>query len=143
MADYICYPLWGLDDPDFGDIDPRSLPLKRETILRLDHWADVYDGILNIEDPISSGFETEADEEDWIQEGVLLWKLLQQELGPDYKVYFLVPELASTELASPEELEELFPGKYTKTESPYSGMQFEERILKFIPYNNYSDDQTK
>ena len=125
MADYICYPLWGMDPP-FGDIDPRTLPLKRETILRLDHWSDVYDGILNMADPASSDFQTQADEEDWIQEGVLLWKLLQEELGPEYKVYFLVPELSSTALASPEELEELFPGKYTQTESPYSATQFRE-----------------
>src|SRR6478672_3670111 len=111
MADYYCYPLWGMEDPDLGDIDPRSLPLQQETILRLDHWADVYDNILNIDDPASAGFQTEAEREDWIQEGVLLWKRLQQELGPEYKVYFHFPG-PHLNLASPEELDKLFPGKY-------------------------------
>lgn len=114
MTDYFCYPLWGMDYPDMGDIDPGSLPLQRETILRLERWADVYNSILNVEDPASTDFKTEAEEADWIQEGILLWKILQQELGPEYRVYFLVPDLTHALLASPEELDTLFPGKYTK-----------------------------
>jgi hypothetical protein len=140
MADYICYPLWEMDPSDSYEIDPRSLPLRQETILRLDHWADIYDGILNMDDPASSGFKTEKDEEDWIQEGVLLWKLLQQELGTDYQVYYYL-ERTATNIVSQEELEELFPGKYTKNESPYSSAQFKERILTFVYYND-SDSPT-
>ena len=133
MADYTSEPLWDMD-PDEREIDPRSLPLRRETIHRLDHWAYIFDSILNMDDPASSDFQTEAEEEDWVQEGILLWKRLQQELGPEYKVYFLVPEFPSM-LASPEEVDKLFAGKYTNAESPYSPALIKERIRAFVPAN--------
>jgi hypothetical protein len=130
MADYICYPLWLIGDPDYsGDIDPRSLPLPKATILRLDHWAAVFDDILVWDDPASSGFKTKEEEEAWDQEGVLLWQELQQELGPAYQVDFFFHGDVFTRF---DEFERAYPGQYQAQESPYSAETFQERILKWV-----------
>ena len=56
MADYGCYPLWWASYDKAGDIDPETMPLSKETISRLEKWADIYDAKLNWEDPNSSSF---------------------------------------------------------------------------------------
>lgn len=137
MADYICYPLWELGDPDYmGDIDPRCLPLPKATILRLDHWAAVFDDILVWDDSASSGFKTKEEEDAWDQEGVLLWKELQQKLGPAYQVDFF---FHGDVFASFAAFEQAYPGQYQAQESPYSPETFQERILKWI-WNDIDPD---
>ena len=29
MPDYGCFPIWGMDDDNFGNIDPYSLPISK------------------------------------------------------------------------------------------------------------------
>ncbi|MBR8826649.1 MAG: hypothetical protein DSM107014_01870 [Gomphosphaeria aponina SAG 52.96 = DSM 107014] len=36
MADYRCYPLWWEDTDKVGNIEPKTLSLKEETITRLE-----------------------------------------------------------------------------------------------------------
>lgn len=57
MPNYGCHPLWwAAGSGKAGNIDPRTLPLKPETIARLEKWADVFDNLFNEDDPASSGF---------------------------------------------------------------------------------------
>jgi len=88
MSDYCSYPLWGLDDDNIGDIDPKSLPLSETTIQRLEKWADIYDAILNWDDPASSGFASQEAKEAFEQEGISLWLQLRKELSSDYEVLY-------------------------------------------------------
>lgn len=134
MADYFCYPLWELGDPDYtGDVDPGSLPLHKETIQRLDHWAEVYDETLNGDDPMHSGFKTKTEEDAWDQEGVLLWKKLQQELGADYQVDFFFREHVFINL---NEFERAYPGQYQEQESPYSSIVLKEKRRTYIYFQS-------
>ena len=89
MPDYDCYPLWHAGGEDVGNINPDNLPLSKETVERLDRWAKAYDLTLNREDPPSSGFESEEASIKFDEEGQTLWKILQQELGPEYQVIYL------------------------------------------------------
>lgn len=86
MADYQCWPLWDLQEPD--NIHPAELPLSHETIERLLRWSDAYDAILNLDDPASSGFESQEAAAAFEQEGIRLWLQLRQELTPDYEVFY-------------------------------------------------------
>ncbi|MEM8779559.1 MAG: hypothetical protein AAGF26_11940 [Cyanobacteria bacterium P01_G01_bin.49] len=86
MTDYYYYPLWNMDDPD--NIDPHELPLKEETIKRLLQWSEVYNQILNIDDPVSSDFASEKEAEEFERGGFRLWGQLQKELEPDYEVFY-------------------------------------------------------
>lgn len=88
MADYQSWPLWWQAPHEPGDIDPRILPLSDETRDRLRKWSDAYDAILNWDDPASSGFATEAEEEAFEEEGEALWKQLQIELEGQYRVLY-------------------------------------------------------
>jgi hypothetical protein len=62
MADYFSYPLWGLDNDNIGDINPHELPLSEETIAKLEQWSQIYNNILNCDDPASSSFKTIEDQ---------------------------------------------------------------------------------
>ena len=57
MPDYGCFPIWGMDDDNFGNIDPYSLPISKSLAEELLGWANKYDKTLNIDEPINSGFE--------------------------------------------------------------------------------------
>lgn len=86
MPDYQCHPLWDVDEPD--NIDPATLPLGDETRRALDAWAARYDRTLNEDDPLASGFASSEDELAFEADGRRLWQQVQQELGPDYRVYY-------------------------------------------------------
>lgn len=87
MADYASFPLW-LVSGETGDIDPEQLPLTKATQERLLAWADTYGATLNPDDPLASGFASDADTAAFEQEGIALWHELRNELGPDYEVLY-------------------------------------------------------
>ena len=86
MADYECFPLWGVDR--VGNVDPEDLPLSDETKSWLERWAEAYDQTLNRQDPLSSGFATQQDEDAFESEGKALWNKLKDELGSAYHVLY-------------------------------------------------------
>ncbi len=88
MADYFSHPLWGLDDDNIGDINPQELPLSQETIAKLEQWSQIYNNILNWNDPASSGFKTQEDRQNFEKKGIELWENLRQELGQGYNVKY-------------------------------------------------------
>jgi len=106
MADYGCYPLWGKDPENIGDIDPNTLPLSQETINRLEKWADAYDAKLNWDDPASSGFPSAEAKDVFEKEGIGLWHQLRKELAPEYEVVYFSDRLRQ-HLTHPRELEQL------------------------------------
>ncbi|EMN90605.1 hypothetical protein LEP1GSC108_3378 [Leptospira weilii str. UI 13098] len=55
---------------------------------------------MNLEDPASSNFKSEQDENQFNEEGELLWKLLQEELKGKYKVYYY--DMKVSKLRAPE-----------------------------------------
>lgn len=103
MTDYNCYPLWWTNGR-VGDINPNTLPLNQKTIQSLEAWANVYDNILNWDDPASSGFASLEDKEAFEQEGINLWLQLREELSPNYQVIYK-SELLQEFFADPQELE--------------------------------------
>jgi hypothetical protein len=88
MADYNCWPLWWWGDHDPDNIDPSTLPLSPETIMRLRRWAAAFSATLNRADPASSDFPSDAAFEAFEAEGEELWHLLREELAPDYTVCY-------------------------------------------------------
>jgi len=86
MADFDCYPLWDMDDG--GDIDPTDLPLSEGTIERLFNWQNIYDGIIDWDDPASAGFASEKEKMVFEREGISLWKKIQKELGDEYEIVY-------------------------------------------------------
>ena len=86
MADYDCFPLWGVAADDIGDIDPSSLPISKELTEDLLGWADGYDGILNRDDPAASGFSSPKAKQKFERTGSALAVRLREELGDQYVV---------------------------------------------------------
>jgi hypothetical protein len=87
-ADYRSWPLWSEEPSEVGEIDPHTLPVSRETIARLERWAETFDRWMNFDDPSSSA-EPSAEEVEWFEaEGLELWRRLRRELGPDYEVTY-------------------------------------------------------
>ena len=88
MAEYGGTVLWGVRAADIGAVDPDNLPLTTELKIALRAWADTYDNTLNQEYPPDSAFASPAEEEAFEVEGRRLWRELQTQLGPDYKVVY-------------------------------------------------------
>lgn len=86
MADYQCYPLWDMAPGMYGDIDPASLPISTELKHQLIDWAREFDATLNMEDPASSGFESEEAAAAFKERGLQLARRLQLELGANAEV---------------------------------------------------------
>ncbi|MGB3754944.1 MAG: hypothetical protein WBA07_01035 [Rivularia sp. (in: cyanobacteria)] len=106
MADYGCYPLWWVNSEKIGDIDPETLPLSQETINRLEKWAEMYDEILNEDEPTLSSFSSNDEQESFEKEGINLWKQLKQELASTYEVVYFSEKLRKI-IANPSELKVL------------------------------------
>ncbi|QIR38664.1 hypothetical protein HCG51_19495 [Tolypothrix sp. PCC 7910] len=104
MADYGCDPLWWADADKVGNIDPAKLPLSQETINRLKNWASDYNASLNWQDPANSPDLSPEDEAAFEKEGTNLWKQLQTELAPNYRVIYF-SELLGKVIMHPSELE--------------------------------------
>lgn len=103
MPDYQCFPLWDMEEPD--NIDPRDLPLKKDTINDLFQWAEKYDAILNWDDPALSGFKNKEESNNFEKEGIRLWLLLKEQLNPDYEVYYKSQKLHKV-ISDPSQLRE-------------------------------------
>lgn len=73
IADYFSWPLWDVDAID--TVDPQNLPHSKSLIRDLSEWQIRFDAILDTNDPTSSGFETQADEDDFCDAG---WDLLDR-----------------------------------------------------------------
>ena len=103
MADYGCYPLWWKNGD--GNIDPATLPLSPETLKRLEEWTDIYDRLLNQDDPAASGFPDDRSRDAFDKRGIALWHQLLAELPPeDYEVGYFSERLGE-HLSHPSELE--------------------------------------
>jgi len=88
MADYYCHPLWGTSIEDMGDISPEDLPLSSELKDDLNEWAKRFNAILNEDDPASSGFINDEEEQHFMEDGYKLAECLRNELGPDYEIIY-------------------------------------------------------
>jgi hypothetical protein len=88
MADYRRWPLWVMAPPAAENIDPASLPLPPVTLMRLREWAEVFNALLKVGDLGRSDFPSPAVAAVFEEEGLALWRLLQQELGAGYRVLY-------------------------------------------------------
>lgn len=91
MADYECYPLWEYDEDGLiGDLNPESLPISRELVDKINHWGEIFESTLCMDDPIKSVFETSEEEEKFRIIGETLAKDLRLELGDEYEVIYQI-----------------------------------------------------
>lgn len=90
MPDYHCYPLWGVDDDNWGNIDPHTLPISARLTDDLIQWASEYDNTLNMEDPLNSGFKNKEEELSFKNKGEKLRKRLESELGNNYSIFLKI-----------------------------------------------------
>ena len=90
LADYGCFPLWREEGEFFDNIDPKSETLNLSTSLAedLDRWSLRFDATLNQEYPPGSGFESDAEEERFVQEGRNLAERVAAELGGEWAVTY-------------------------------------------------------
>jgi hypothetical protein len=87
MADYHCFPIWDIDEPN--NIDPHTLPLSEALIAKLMQWAARYDNTLNTEYPPSSGFLDTDSAVSFIHDGKDLTESLRNELSDDYSITYV------------------------------------------------------
>lgn len=86
MPDYGCFPLWEAAPGGATNIDPKNLPISSPLQHELDDWAATYDATLNSDDPMSSGFKSESEEDEFRRRGTELASRLRSELGTDFTV---------------------------------------------------------
>lgn len=88
MCDYFCYPIWhndGATTGEFGDIDPRMLPISPALADELMAWSDWFDRGLDMDDPASSRWAT-GEREEFVRVGRQLLEKVQVELGTGFAV---------------------------------------------------------
>jgi hypothetical protein len=93
MAEYGPESLWWDTPEKAGPINPATLPLSQDTVMQLEDWAQQYDNLLDRLDPASSAYFTSEELNEFEEEGINLWRKLQQELLPDYEVVYFSERL--------------------------------------------------
>lgn len=90
MPDYQCWPLWSTNAIFNGayNINPSILPISELLKKELDDWREEFDSILNMNDPASSDFPSDAAFELFKKKGRDIKNLLQSELGLKYKIIY-------------------------------------------------------
>jgi hypothetical protein len=101
MAEYNYSPLWDMETADNLDLD--ELPLSSSIQKKLSNWAEIYNQIINWDNPADSSF-SDVVQDNFEKEGVNIWQQLQEELSPNYQIFYfsekhqrlLTPEDAET-----------------------------------------------
>jgi hypothetical protein len=88
MAEYGGTILWSADPSSVGPVELGTLPLTDDLKAAIRNWAAAYDRTLNQDYPPDSGFTTPEEAAAFEAEGRHLWKELQAQLGPEYKVAY-------------------------------------------------------
>ena len=88
MTDYQCFPLWKIGDKTVENISPDELPISKNLKEKLFAWQKKYDETLNMDDPTASGFKTSAEKESFEEDGLIIWKLLLEEIGNFYNIKY-------------------------------------------------------
>jgi hypothetical protein len=87
-AEYECHPLWTWEADGLRNFDPQKLPIPAAMVEDIRAWARRYEATYNRADPVSSGFLSPAEEEDFDREGRRLWSELKEALGPEHQVAY-------------------------------------------------------
>lgn len=107
MAEYNYSPLWDMETADNIDLD--ELPLSRVVRQKLNDWAQIYDQIIDWNDPANSDFPNESARDAFEQQGLALWQQLQAELYPHYQISYFSEK--QHQLLTPVDVEATIKGK--------------------------------
>jgi hypothetical protein len=80
-ADYVDWPLWG---PSGAPLSEDELPLSESTKLRIKAWFNAYGETRRLDWPVwlpPHGLSPEAEEQAWVDEGEVIRRILEKELG--------------------------------------------------------------
>ena len=84
-VDYESLPLWDASPGGWGEIDPETLDLSPSLKHDLMHWATLYHATLDYDDPTNSGFQSDIDEQVFLETRDRLAQRLRDEL-PGIKI---------------------------------------------------------
>ncbi|MDX3194108.1 hypothetical protein PV458_37420 [Streptomyces sp. MN03-5084-2B] len=90
MADYDCWALWILSNSGTENVapaDPR-LGLSSALVHDLNRWSDEYTATLDRDDPMASGFPSDAVEQAFVARGHRLAEEVRAQVSPDWRVIY-------------------------------------------------------
>jgi hypothetical protein len=95
LPDYDCWALWVFAPSGMENIDPADprLGLSPALVRELNGWSDEYTGTLNRDEPMASGFPSEAAEQEFVAQGRRLAEKVRAEVRPDWRVTYYDSEL--------------------------------------------------
>ena len=100
MADYMCEPLWALDEERYGCFAPDMIDLSPELAADLNAWAGAYDTSFDPDDPAVSRW-SEEQHQAHAADGRQLAVRLKRE-RPDLMVYVLEGDIGVVEVHADE-----------------------------------------
>jgi hypothetical protein len=95
LADYDSWALWVSTPSGTENIDPAEprLGLSRALVRKLNQWSSEYTSTLNRDDPLNSGFLSEAAEQEFVVRGRRLAEEVRAQVSPDWRVTYYDSEL--------------------------------------------------
>ena len=95
LADYDSWALWVSAPSGMENIDPADpgLGLSPALVRELNRWSSEYTSTLNRDDPLSSGFLSEAAEQEFVVRGRRLAEEVRAQMSPDWRVTYYDSEL--------------------------------------------------
>ncbi|WP_225845024.1 hypothetical protein [Streptomyces sp. HPF1205] len=84
--EFQCHPTWLENDGAAENVAPEELPLSPKLTAALNDWQDRWDATYDLADPMSAGFSSDSEEQEFREDGENLAARLRSELGPDWTV---------------------------------------------------------
>ena len=94
MAEYGSWPIWPDYDGMMGAIPPEELPISKELVHDINAWDNKFQATFDDNYPPDSAFKTIQEEKDFIYDGEKLRWRLQQELGNEFEVTYIISMLS-------------------------------------------------
>ena len=95
LADYDSRALWLSSPPTMENVDPADprLGLDPALVRELNRWADEYTATLNRDEPMASGFLTEAAEHEFVARGRRLAEAVRVQISPGWRITYYDSEV--------------------------------------------------
>lgn len=86
--EYMAGPIFCSDPDNMGHIELIDLPISDDLRSAISLWNDEYQDTFNNEYPPDSGFNNPKVDRNHVERGRKLAEMLQNELGPEYRVEY-------------------------------------------------------
>ena len=88
MSEYGGFPLWESKKDGLTNFSAYNLPIPNDLAKKIEDWGDQFEATYVVNNPSSSGFQDDEDQNKFINEGQSLFYELKEVLGISFELEY-------------------------------------------------------